>query len=264
MILEVNDVKVYRAAEVQEEVNNTKGKIELKILRKEDIFNVEIDPVCTKSDGSYKLGVWVKDKTAGIGTLTYYDPETKMYGALGHGITDPETGVVLDVAEGELLNSSVQSVKEGKAGAPGEIRGIFYEAEVPLGKLEKNTSFGVFAKAYGILENPIYSKPMVVGSKDIIEKGKAYILTTLEGNTIQEYEIQIENIDHSNKSGTKNMTIRVTDERLLEKCGGIVQGMSGSPIIQDGKLVGAVTHVLVNDPTRGYGIFIENMLDAAG
>lgn len=261
IILEVNGVKVYRAAEVQHEVNRIQGSVELKILRKNDKLNISITPVYSASDKVYKLGVWVKDKTAGIGTLTFYDPETGCFGALGHGITDPETGTVFDVAEGELLNSRVQSVKEGKAGNPGEIHGIFYEAEAPLGQLCSNTVYGIFGNTYSDIKNPIYPEPMVVGSRNTVETGPAYILTTLNGNEIEQYEILIESLDHQDEAKTRSMTICVTDERLLEKCGGIVQGMSGSPIIQNGRIVGAVTHVFVNNPKKGYGIFIDWMLE---
>ena len=262
-IVEINDQKVYRAKEVQKLVNDIKGDIALKIMRKDEIKEVHLTPVIAKEDKMYKLGVWVKDKTAGIGTLTFYDPETKQYGALGHAITDPETGAVLSVAEGELVNSKVESVKQGKAGEPGEIRGIFYEAEAPLGTLDKNSEQGIFGKIYEDISNPMFEKPIPIGKKDTIKEGPALILTTLDNNEIESYEIEIEKINVHDKDSNKNMTIKVTDDRLLEASGGIVQGMSGSPIIQDGKLVGAVTHVLVNDPTRGYGIFIENMLEAA-
>ena len=261
-ILEVNGKKVYRASEVQKIVNDIKGDLVLTIKRKSDIKEIHLTPVQAKNDDMYKLGIWVKDKTAGIGTLTYFDPETKEYGALGHAITDPETGSVLSVAEGELVNAKVESVKQGKAGEPGEIRGIFYEAEAPLGKLKINSEFGVFGNCYKEIENPMFERPIPIGRKDTIKTGKALILTTLENNKIEPYEIEIEKINTRSRESNKNMTIKVIDPRLIAASGGIVQGMSGSPIIQDGKLVGAVTHVLVNDPTRGYGIFIENMLKA--
>lgn len=263
MILAVNGTKVYKAQEVEQLVNEIKDEVRLKIQRKNIVMNVDLTPVINREDGLYKLGVWIKDKTAGIGTLTYYDPVNMTFGALGHAICDPETGAVLTVNQGQLIQAKVQSVKEGRSGEPGEIQGVFYEAESPMGDLKINSSLGIFGDTYHAIENPIYSKPLVVGTKEQIEKGKAYILTTLENNTIERFEIEIEKIYKKDKESNKNMRIKVTDERLIEESGGIVQGMSGSPIIQNNRIIGAVTHVLVNDPTRGYGIFIENMLDTS-
>lgn len=263
MILEINGTKVYKASEVQELVNEIQGDVKLKIKRKNETLNVRLTPIIAKDDNLYKLGVWVKDKTAGIGTLTYYDPVNQSFGALGHAIIDPETGAVLSVNKGQLLQAQVQSIQEGEAGTPGEIRGVFYEAESPLGGLEKNSVYGVFGNAYHPIENPLYEKPLVVGSQDQVEKGKAYILTTLDNNKLERFEIEIEKIDHQSEPSDKGMVVKVTDERLLEKSGGIVQGMSGSPIIQNDRIIGAVTHVFVNNPKKGYGIFIEWMLQAS-
>ena len=263
MILAVDGTKVYKAVEVEQLVNEIQGEVRIKIQRKSKVMNVDLTPVINKEDGMYKLGLWIKDKTAGIGTLTYYDPVNMTFGALGHAICDPETGSVLTVNQGELIQARVQSVKEGKSGEPGEIQGVFYEAEAPLGNLDVNSELGIFGAAYHPIENPLYNKPVVVGTKEQIEKGKSYILTTLENNQIERYEIEIEKIYKRDIESNKNMRIKVTDERLIEQSGGIVQGMSGSPIIQNNRIIGAVTHVLVNDPTRGYGIFIENMLEAA-
>ncbi|MFV0516810.1 MAG: SpoIVB peptidase [Aminipila sp.] len=260
-ILEINGQKVYRATEVQSIVNKTRGEVLLKLQRKNDIMEISLTPVVAKSDNMYKLGIWVKDKTAGIGTLTFYDPQNNNYGALGHAITDPETGSILSVADGELVNSKVESVKQGKVGEPGEIRGIFYEADDPLGSLNKNTEFGIFGKLYEKTDSPYFDKPLPVGYQDFVKPGPAYILTTLDNNQVECYEIEIEKVNRQNKPNTKSMTIKVTDDRLLQKSGGIVQGMSGSPIIQNGRLVGAVTHVFVNNPQKGYGIFIEWMLE---
>lgn len=259
-ILEINGKEVYRATEVQDLVNKIKGEVLLKIQRKDETLKISLDPVIAKDDHKYKLGIWVKDKTAGIGTLTYYDPSNNTFGALGHAITDPETGALLPVAEGELLHSKVESVKQGRAGDPGEVRGIFYEADKPLGALEKNTQFGIFGKTYSKIDNPFYDQPLVVGYQDSVKVGPAYILTTLEGDKIESYEIEIEKVNRQTKPDTKSMVIRVTDPRLLQKSGGIVQGMSGSPIIQNGRIIGAVTHVFVKNPEKGYGIFIEWML----
>jgi stage IV sporulation protein B len=259
-ILEINGKKVYRATEVQDLVNKIKGEVLLKLQRKNEIIEISLDPIIAKEDNMYKLGIWVKDKTAGIGTLTYYDPTNNTFGALGHAITDPETGSLLPVAEGELLNSKVESVKQGKVGDPGEIRGLFYEADAPLGALDKNTEFGIFGTMYEKIENPFYDQPLVVGYQDSVKVGPAYILTTLDGDHIESFEIEIEKVNRQSEADTKGMVIRVTDPRLLHKSGGIVQGMSGSPIIQNGRLIGAVTHVFVKNPEKGYGIFIEWMI----
>lgn len=260
MILEINGTKVYKAEEVQELVNEIQGDVELRVKRKDEKKKVNLTPVVSKEDHLYKLGVWVKDKTAGIGTLTYYDPVNQSFGALGHAIVDPETGAVLSVDKGQLLQAEVQSIQEGTAGTPGEIRGVFYEADSPLGGLEKNSQYGLFGNVYHPVENPLYQKPLTVGKQDQVEKGKAYILTTLDNNKLERFEIEIEKIDHQSRPSDKGMVIKVTDKKLLEQSGGIVQGMSGSPIIQNDRIIGAVTHVFVNNPKKGYGIFIEWML----
>lgn len=259
-IMEINETPVYRAEEVQELVNSTYDTVKLKIKRNEEILNIRINPVCSAEDGLYKLGVWVKDKTAGIGTLTYYDPVDSAFGALGHGIVDPETNSILSVETGLLLESQVQEVSEGKSGEPGEIKGIFYHANDPLGNLIHNNEFGVFGVAYHPIENPLYSKPLAIGTREQVELGDAYILSTLSNNEIKRFDIEIEKIEEQDSPEGKSMVIKVTDEELLEESGGIVQGMSGSPIIQNDRIIGAVTHVFVNDPRRGYGIFIEWML----
>lgn len=260
-IVSINGDAVENAAAVSEKINKIQGDVRLKIQRKDKSMYIRLSPVISAADGKYKMGVWVRDKTAGIGTLTYYDPLNKAFGALGHAITDPDTGTVLPVANGELLNSKVESVKQGKAGNPGEIRGIFYEADEPLGRLKGNSSYGIFGSTYDEMQNPLYPEPLAIGYQNEIEKGPAYILTTLDGDKVEKYSISIEKINYQTKPDTKSMVIKVTDKRLLEKSGGIVQGMSGSPIIQNNKIIGAVTHVFVNDPQKGYGIFIEWMLN---
>jgi len=262
-ILEINGTRVYRASEVQEMINEIGTSVRLKVQRKDNLVELSISPVVAQVNNLYKLGVWVKDKAAGIGTLTYYNPADHTFGALGHAILDPETNSLLPVAEGELLRAEVQSVKEGKAGNPGEIRGIFHEADDPLGDLKTNSMFGIFGTLHHELENPIYTRPLPVGTKDQVVRGPAYILTTLDGNQLERYQIEIERVNRQSEPDVKSMVIKVTDPRLLDKSGGIVQGMSGSPIIQNGRIIGAVTHVLVNNPQRGYGIFIEWMLETS-
>lgn len=259
VLLEVDGNKVQNAKHVQELINNKK-EVKLKIKRKDEILNIKITPALSASDNQYRMGLWVRDKTAGIGTLTFYDPQSKVFGALGHAITDSDTGVLLNVQNGEILNSKVVSVRQGRSGNPGEIKGIFYETDFPLGQLIRNTNYGIFGNTYNNIVNPMYSSGIEIGYQSEVKKGKAYILTTLDDNKIEKYEINIDKINYQMKPNTKSMVIRVTDKKLLKKSGGIIQGMSGSPIIQNGKLIGAVTHVFVNDPKKGYAIFIEWML----
>lgn len=264
-VLSIEGTAVNNANDVKRILNQGElgRSVNLRIQRKGEVNNVTVNPVKSKEDGSWKLGVWVKEKTAGLGTVTYYDPESNIIGALGHGITDNTTGQILKVAEGQMMFSRVESVLQGKSGKPGEIRGIFYEADQPMGALVHNSTFGIFGKAETKVTNPMYSEPLKVGYQSEIQLGPAQILTTIDGNTIEAFDIEIEKIHRQSKPDTKGMVIRVTDKRLLDKSGGIVQGMSGSPILQGGKIIGAVTHVLVNDPERGYGIFIEWMLKEA-
>ncbi|NLK72399.1 MAG: SpoIVB peptidase [Clostridiales bacterium] len=260
VILSINGINVNDAVHVQNIINDSMDEVKIKVKRKEEILNFSVRPVYSKIDEKYRIGLWVRDKTAGVGTLTYYNTQNKTFGALGHAITDIDTGIILNVNNGEILNSKVLSVQHGKSGYPGEIKGIFYEADKPIGALKANTQFGIFGEIYNGINNPMFSEAIPIGYQNDIKKGKAYILTTLEENKIEKFEIYIEKINYQTRPNTKSMVIRVTDDRLLKKSGGIVQGMSGSPILQDGKLIGAVTHVFVNDPSKGYAIFIEWML----
>ena len=262
-IISIDGKDVNYADEVSSLVGTSNKKLKVEILRKDESFTTEITPAKDYASGQYKLGIWVKEKIAGIGTLTYYDPAENIYGSLGHGIYERKTRHLLDVREGYLLKTSVNSVIEGIDGKPGEIRGIFYQQDSPIGNVYKNSENGVFS--YGNVDNVINIEetPLVAASKNHIKTGKAYIISTLHEDDVEKFEIEITKVNKHNKVNSKDLEINVTDKKLLEYTGGIVQGMSGSPIIQEGKIVGAVTHVLVNDPTRGYGIFIENMLNAS-
>ncbi|MCI8284422.1 MAG: SpoIVB peptidase [Firmicutes bacterium] len=260
IIIAIDGIEVHSADDVKSIIENTdKNKVNLKIGRKDELIYIDIIPVRSADDGLYKLGLWVKEKTAGIGTLTFYSPTDGTFAALGHGITDVETGSVLKVSEGQLLDARILSLKEGKKGSPGELRGIFYEADEPLGRLVSNTQNGIFGIAYKQLVNNRFAQPVEVAESSEVEKGPAYIYTTLSNDKVEKFDIEIEKISNDDDSN-KNMIIHVTDDSLLSASGGIIQGMSGSPIIQNDKLVGAVTHVLVNNPERGYGIFAETML----
>ena len=210
--------------------------------------------------GGYAIGAWIRDSMAGIGTVTYYDPATKTFGALGHGVTDVDTAVLMPFSTGSVLPSTVKAVKRGEAGCAGELRGDF-DLDEDLGTLDANTAAGIF----GRMETEadwLRGRALPAAKKDEVRPGKAIIRSNVRGDEVQEYEIEILKVQQNAPDG-RDLVLSVTDPALIAATGGIVQGMSGSPILQNGKIVGAVTHVLVNDPTRGYGIFIENMLEAA-
>ena len=213
------------------------------------------------SDGAWRLGAWVRDSLAGIGTMTFYDPESGVFATLGHGINDVDTGQLMTLDVGSIMGSTVKAVRKGESGQPGELRGDF-DMSGDLGDLYANTVCGVF----GTMERcPLAdeSQAIEVARADLLRKGSAEILANVSGDAVERYQVEITKIC-AGSGDTQNFVIQVTDARLLEATGGIVQGMSGSPILQDGRLIGAVTHVMVDDPTSGYGIFIENMLHAAG
>ncbi|MDO4566206.1 MAG: SpoIVB peptidase [Oscillospiraceae bacterium] len=214
------------------------------------------------ADGTgYKAGMWVRDSSAGIGTVTFFCEETGVLAGLGHGVTDTDTGVIMPLSSGELVPVSVTGVVKGQSGAAGELKGAFSRGE-PLATLEYNCQSGVYGRL--LAEETSFGAALPAAYKQDIISGKAMILCTVDGGGPAYYDIEIESINLSGAQPSKNIVLRVTDEELLELTGGIVQGMSGSPIIQNGCIIGAVTHVFLNDPTRGYGIFIENMLAAAG
>ena len=231
--------------------------IPVNLRRNDKTIKTMLVPLKSSADGKYKSGIWVRDSSAGIGTVTYYDPNTGNFAGLGHGICDVDTGEIMPLQSGEVCNVVINSVVKGRAGTPGELRGAF-ASNVPCGFLHLNNESGIFGT---LLEEPNSLDSIPIKLKQEVTAGPATILCTLDDGEIQEYEINIDKVDLNPKQVTKNMLITVTDEKLLEKTGGIVQGMSGSPILQDGKLVGAVTHVFVNNPAKGYGIFAENMLN---
>ena len=219
-----------------------------------------LTPIFCENEGAYKTGIYVKDSGAGIGTVSYIDAKTLSFGGLGPGICEGESGQLIPISKGSVVDVSINGVIKGKSGEPGELRGYFNSGKI--GSLYINNDCGVFGQLASLPDN-LPSEALPIALKEEIKAGKAYIYTTLDGRTPQKYEIEISNIK-TNETRGKCFTVTATDSRLIEKTGGIVQGMSGSPIIQNGKLVGAVTHVLINDPTTGYGIFIENMLNAGG
>lgn len=257
-ILEVNGKTVSRKRELIAEIENCQGEnVELVVNRKGEEIPLSLEPVLTQEE-NYKLGIWVRDNTQGIGTMTYVD-EKGRFGALGHGISDTDTGELLDVSGGELYQAQIVSIIRGAQGVPGELSGyIEYEDEKKIGTIEKNTDIGIFGQIFS--DTQISGEKVKIGYKQEVKKGKAQILMQLEGK-VEYYDIEITEIYSSQQDTNKSFQIQVTDPELLAKTGGIVQGMSGSPILQDGKLIGAVTHVFVQDSSKGYGIFIENMLE---
>ena len=256
----MGNIKVEDIEHLVEIVEMSQGnELNMRIRRNGKVVKTTIMPVKCSEDKTYKIGVWVRDSTAGIGTLTFYDPNTNYFAALGHGITDVDTGELLTVKEGSILKSSIVSVRKGKKGKPGELKGVFMQQESGLGEIKENSSCGIFGKLYGSIDNE-YAKPMPVALRAQVKEGKAYILSNVKGEKINKFDIEIQKVLKQNEQNSKGMIIKITDPKLLDLTGGIVQGMSGSPIIQDGKVVGAVTHVFVNDPSRGYGIFIDWML----
>lgn len=259
-IVAVDGKRLSSAAELTEIVEQSKGKtLSVVYSRNGSEYSTNLTPAYCKEENCYKTGIYVKDNGAGIGTVTYIVPETLAFAGLGHGICDGQSGQLIPIQRGAVVDVTISGVVKGLSGTPGEVKGYFRSGK--CGSLLQNTDCGVFG-VYSSLPENLPSEPLSLGLRDEIKEGKAYIYSTLEGNTPQKYEIEISCIDRSVREG-KCFTVKVIDPALLEKTGGIVQGMSGSPIIQNGKLVGAVTHVLINDPTTGYGIFIENMLNAA-
>ncbi len=239
--------------ELADYVVNRPNKIILTIERKSKIINLLIKPV--KTNDGYKLGIWVRDSTAGIGTLTFINPHDKTFSGLGHSISDVDTNDILTIRDGNILKCDILEPTTGKKGVPGELNGAF--SNESLGKITSNSESGIF----GEYSKEISGKPIEVAEPDEIQRSKALILSNVDGNGVKAYDIEIKKISKRDLQN-RNLVIEVTDQQLLDKTGGIVQGMSGSPIIQNGKLIGAVTHVFVNAPTKGYGIFIENMLNS--
>ena len=259
-IVKINDNEINTTDELIEKVNMSKGeKVEIEYIHDEETKECSITPVKTNEE-EYKLGLWVRDSAAGVGTVSFYEPDTHIFGALGHGITDIDTGDLLNIAEGEFVTAKILDIKKGEDGNPGKIQGTVEEQET-IGEISKNTEFGIYGKIKDISSlNIDTSKEMEVALRDEIQLGKATILCSLDNQTVGEYEIEITKINKENNYNNKSMEIKVTDEKLIEKTGGIIQGMSGSPIIQNGKFVGAITHVLVNSSTEGYAIFGDLML----
>lgn len=260
MIVEMNNQKIENTNELISAVNASKGQeIEIKYVRDDETITTNILPVKNTAN-EYKIGLWVRDAAAGVGTLTFYEPSTGSFAALGHGIVDVDTGEIFNIANGELVGSKLISIQKGEKNNPGEIKGAIDSGE-SIGSISKNTNFGVFGTVSGIGNlNLTNTKEYEVALRSEIQTGEAEIICELEDGKKETYKIEIEKIYTSNNYDNKSMLIKITDERLLEKTGGIIQGMSGTPIIQNGKFIGAITNVLVSDPTTGYAIFGDLMI----
>ncbi len=260
-IIYADGEKITSSSQFANVVMNSKGKkLELVLIRGGKEVKTSLTPVFSQSEGTYKAGLMIRDSSAGIGTLTFIDPVSGKFGALGHPISDFDTQAPMPLASGEIVDCTITGYEKGISGEPGELLGRFVSG-LAAGKIEKNCSCGIFGK---LSYWQSYESGIPIAFKSEVKEGKAQMYTTINGNRPKCYEIEIERVTHSTSLKTKNLVIKVIDPELLAQTGGILQGMSGSPIIQDGKLIGAVTHVFVSDPTRGYGIFIENMLEAAG
>ena len=230
----------------------------IQAMRGEKQMQLTAAPVANRQ-GTYQLGVWLRDSMAGIGTMTFWDPDTGVFAALGHGINDVDTAALLPLESGGIMAATVSGVERGRVGAPGELHGDF-DLTADLGSLYANTSQGVFGRTAQPLSDR--AETVEVARADQVRTGPATILSNIRGDQVEEFQVEITHVSRSG-DGTRNLMLEVTDPKLLSATGGIVQGMSGSPILQDGRLAGAVTHVLIDDPTRGYGIFAENMCRAA-
>ncbi len=259
IICKVNQKEVSRNEEISYLIRQSGGEpLEITLQREDGEHTVTLTPALSSTDGTYKSGLWIRDSAAGIGTITFINGETGTFAGLGHPITDPDTGTILPVESGEVCPVTIHSITKGAVGEPGELDGVF-SSNIPMGNILVNNQCGVYGTLTGLDLDGV--EPVELGYKQEVEAGPATILCALTDQEPQEYDIEICSVSMNGEDDTRNLVIKVTDPDLLDKTGGIVQGMSGTPILQNGKLVGAVTHVFVNDPTMGYGIFAETMME---
>lgn len=267
MITKINGKKIEKMSEVTpfiQEAGKTGNPLNLVVKRNNELIETTLKPVKDHHDQSYRIGLYIRDSAAGIGTMTFYEPKSKKFGALGHVISDIDTKKPIVVHEGKIVRSTVTSIEKGSNGKPGEKLAKFSGEREEIGKITGNTPFGIFGTLNKDIQNGIMDQPIPIALSHEVKKGPAKILTVVDQDKVEAFDVEIVSTVNQKFPATKGMVIKITDEKLLQKTGGIVQGMSGSPIIQDGKLVGAVTHVFVNDPTSGYGVHIEWMLQDAG
>lgn len=262
VILSADGKNVESTKALSEQVGTAQtDTVRLEVLRGGQTITVDAQAEPDPSDGRRKLGVWVRDSTAGVGTLTYIDPANQVYGALGHAIVDADTGRLLAAREGAILHASIVGVTKGQSGKAGELKGNFLKAGEQIGSLMENCEYGIYGVLDDMPENLLYPQGLRAGARSAVHTGTASIIATVDADGPQEYGVEIVRCFAQSEPSQKGMILRVTDERLLEKTGGIVQGMSGSPILQDGRIIGAVTHVYLSDATQGYGMYIEWMLE---
>jgi len=267
IITEINGNKIEKMTDVAPFVQaaGQEGKpLDMVISRESGKITTKLTPLKDKGENIYKLGLYIRDSAAGIGTMTFVHPQSKKYGALGHVISDMDTKQPIVVEDGQIVRSTVTSIEKGSNGDPGEKLARFSSDREIVGNIQKNSPFGIFGEMAKELKNGVMDKPLPIALSHQVKEGPAKILTVVNDDRVEEFDIEIVSTIPQKFPATKGMVIKVTDPKLLKKTGGIVQGMSGSPIIQDGKLIGAVTHVFVNDPTSGYGVHIEWMLNEAG
>lgn len=263
VITQIENETIENVASVSEIVNkeeNINKELNIKGIRKNKEFTTKIKPCYDIKSEKYKLGVWVRDDASGVGTLTYINSNNR-FGALGHPICDSDTKAIIGLKEGKVYNCSVLGVNKGTAGNPGEIRGLFMQGKNEQGIVEKNNNYGVFGEINNesnLLKN---LDEVEIGSRVMVKPGKAQIKCCIDGNKVETFDIEIIKTNYQNYSNDKSMVVRVIDQNLISRTGGIVQGMSGSPILQNGKLIGAITHVFINDPTKGFGVYIDWMLN---
>ncbi len=267
IITKINNLEIENMGQVGpivQKAGETGETLTIELLRDSKKITTKLTPKKAKNETSYRLGLYIRDSAAGVGTLTFFHPESKRYGALGHVISDMDTQKPIVVNDGQIVSSMVTSIEKGSNGDPGEKIARFSNEREILGSITKNSPFGIFGKLNKQVKNDIMDQALPITLSHQVKEGAAKILTVVDGDQVKEFDIEIISSVPQKFPATKGMVIKVTDPELLDATGGIVQGMSGSPIIQDGKIVGAVTHVFVNDPTSGYGGHIEWMLQDAG
>jgi len=265
VVLRVDGRPVNSNAELAEAVHRCgrEGRpARLTVRRGGEMFEVSVRPALCRRSGRFRIGLYVRDGAAGVGTLTFYDPTSRRYAALGHIIADPQTRRPVDVRQGAIVLAAVSGIQPGRRGQPGEKIGIFVPDGEEWGSIDANTPFGIVGRLKTGF--PGDQEPVPVALADSVHPGPAEILTVVDQQRVQRFKVEVVRVQRQQQPSSRGMVIRITDGRLLQRTGGIIQGMSGSPILQDGRLIGAVTHVFVNDPTRGYGVFVEWMLQETG
>ncbi|MDX8364296.1 SpoIVB peptidase [Cytobacillus sp. IB215665] len=267
LITKINGKEIEKMSDVApfvKQAGKEEKALELTISRDNDEVTTTLQPIKDINDHTYRIGLYIRDSAAGIGTMTFYHPDSKKYGALGHVISDIDTKKPIRVQDGHIVRSTVTSIQKGSTGTPGEKLARFSKDKEEIGTISKNSPFGIFGELTKKIKNGINDQALPIALSHEVKEGPAKILTVVDNDKVEEFDVEIISSVPQKFPAIKGMVIKITDPKLLRKTGGIVQGMSGSPIIQNGKVIGAVTHVFVNDPTSGYGVHIEWMLNEAG